>query len=59
MDRHEQQRAGYSGASCLDWTAALLGGKGETGNVGGNGSGWSAGGVDDCATTHSLYCAEK
>jgi hypothetical protein len=51
--------AGYSGSSCQDWTSALFGGKGDTGNVGGNGSGWSAGGSDDCSTTHALYCVEK
>ena len=51
--------AGFSGQNCADWTSAAFGNKGDTGNVGGNGSGWSAGGSDDCTSTHSLYCVEK
>jgi hypothetical protein len=51
--------AGYSGNSCTDWTLAVLGIKGDTGNVGGAGNGWSAGGPDDCTSLHSLYCVEK
>ena len=34
--------ATYSGSSCLDWMVGIAGAKGDIGNVGGNGSGWSS-----------------
>lgn len=49
----------FSGQNCLDWTSAALGNKGDTGNVGGNGNGWTESGSDNCTVTHSLYCVEK
>ena len=51
--------AGYSGNGCTDWTAATAGLQGDYGNVGGNGSGWSAQSLDFCSALHSLYCVEK
>ena len=51
--------ATYSGSSCLDWMVAIAGAKGDIGNVGGNGSGWSSLTTDDCSAPHSLYCVEK
>jgi len=51
--------ASFGGASCADWTSMALGMKGVGGNVGGNGGGWSNGGIDDCGLNHNLYCFEK
>jgi hypothetical protein len=51
--------AGYSGNSCTDWTLGLFPAKGDVGNVGGAGNGWSVAGSDDCTVPHSLYCVEK
>lgn len=51
--------ATYAGSSCLDWMVGIAGTKGDFGNVGGNGGGWSSLTADDCDALHSLYCVEK
>ena len=51
--------AAFSGQNCADWTSAAFGDKGDTGNIGGSGNGWTASGSDDCDSLHSLYCVEK
>ncbi|HSO38488.1 MAG TPA: hypothetical protein VLT33_38425, partial [Labilithrix sp.] len=49
----------FTGSSCLDWTASSFAEKGTTGNVGGNGNGWSSGSELPCAQTARLYCFER
>ena len=49
----------YSGQACADWTSFTFIDKGDRGNVGGNGSGWSSNGGDVCGASHNLYCFEK
>lgn len=51
--------AGFSGQNCADWTSPSFGNKGDFGNVGGTGNGWTTAASDDCDSTHSLYCVEK
>lgn len=51
--------ASYTGQSCQDWTSSKPGDKAPSGNVGGNGGGWSASGDDSCDITDALYCFEK
>jgi Protein of unknown function (DUF1554) len=46
-------------STCSDWTAATFLVKGVTGNVGGDGNGWSGSGETTCATGARLYCFEK
>lgn len=49
----------FTGDACMDWTSGTPGVRGDRGNLGGNGSGWSVGSSDDCATPDNLYCFEK
>jgi len=46
-------------SSCADWTSASILGKGGTGNVGGNGNGWSGAADLPCAQLARLYCFER
>lgn len=49
----------FAGSSCLDWASASPFEKGTTGNVGGNGNGWSGSGDTPCAQPGRLYCFER
>lgn len=50
----------YSNAyDCSAWTVGAGATKGVTGNVGGNGSGWSGNQLEDCGNTHAIYCFER
>ncbi|HSO39873.1 MAG TPA: hypothetical protein VLT33_45410 [Labilithrix sp.] len=49
----------FSGSSCLDWTTSSFAEKGTTGNVGGNGNGWSSSSDVPCAQPARLYCFER
>lgn len=51
--------ATYAGSACTDWTSSAFGTKGISGNVGGNGNGWSSATNDDCTVRNALYCFEK
>ena len=59
MDRHEQRRRLLYRQLVRGMDLGAFGMKGDRGNVGGTGSGWSGGGSDDCALPHNLYCFEK
>ncbi len=48
-----------STSSCTDWTSSSLIAKGVTGNVGGNGNGWSSSTETVCVNAAQLYCFEK
>ena len=49
----------FTGASCLDWTSSTFIEKGTTGNVGGNGNGWSSSSDVPCVQPARLYCFER
>ena len=48
-----------STTTCSDWTSPSFITKGVTGNVGGNGNGWSSASETTCVTSARLYCFEK
>jgi hypothetical protein len=53
------QNAQLQGPSCLEWTSAVPFERGVTGNVGGNGNGWSSGNDLACSQPARLYCFER